>query len=285
VKDVAAQQDSRGIELQKVGIKDFHLPLNIKRKQGSYSSALGIVDMSVELAEEHRATHMSRFVEILLRWQNQPIAEAELKQIAREAAEVFSARNVYLRTRFKYFLDKLTPATNIPCALDYDCSFSCRYNASTSLGVEPSTCSGREQAERSLSNHEGDDFVLGVEVPVILVCPCSLEISDFGAHSQRAVIGARLRYEEGTIVWIEDLVPLLEKSGSCEIFPLLKREDEKLVTERAFSNPKFVEDAVRDSFLALRQLPNVTWFEVCCESAESIHNHSAHASVSWQKQG
>ena len=258
MKDVASQSDHRGIPLQKVGIKGLHLPLNIKRKEGPYSSVLGIVDMSVELPKDHRGTHMSRFVEILWRWQDQPIAEAEMKQMALEAAEVFSAHNVYIRTSFKYFLEKQTPATNLLCALDYDCSFSCHWN-------------------------DGFDFVLGVDVPVMLVCPCSLEISAFGAHSQRAIIAARMRYDEGTIVWIEDLVPLLEKCGSSALFPLLKREDEKFVTEESFRNPKFVEDAVRDSFVALKQLPNVKWFHVSCEAAESIHNHSACASASWQR--
>jgi GTP cyclohydrolase I len=258
LKDVAAQADYRDVPLEKVGIRDFHLPLNIKRKEGSFSSVLGIVEMSVELPRDSRGTHMSRFVETLLRWQHQPIAEAEMRQIAMEAADIFSAQNVYLNTRFKYFLEKRTPATNISCSLDYECSFSCHWN-------------------------DGFDFVLGVQVPVMLVCPCSKEISQAGAHSQRAVISAEVRYDEGTIVWIEDLIPLLEKCGSCEVFPLLKREDEKFVTERSFSNPKFVEDAVRDSFLALMQVPNINWFHLSCQSAESIHNHSVYASTSWRK--
>jgi GTP cyclohydrolase I len=258
MRDVAAEADHRNVPLEKVGIKDFHLPLNIKRKDGSYSSVLSVVEIAVELPKHHRGTHMSRFVEILRRWQNQPMAEAEMKQMSVEAAEIFSAQKVYLETRFKYFLEKRTPATNILCTLDYDCTFSCRWN-------------------------QGFDFILGVQVPTMLVCPCSKEISDFGAHSQRAVVSAQVRYDEGTIVWIEDLVPPLEKSGSAEIFPLLKREDEKLITEQSFSNPKFVEDAVRDCFLGLRQFPNIAWFQVSCEAAESIHNHYAYASTSWRR--
>lgn len=258
MKDIASQADYRDVPLERVGIKDFHLPLNIRRKEGSYSSVLGIVEMSVELPKDDRGTHMSRFVETLLRWQHKPIAEAEMKQMAREAAEIFSAQNVYLYARFKYFLEKRTPVTNIPCALDYGCSFSCQWN-------------------------HGFDFILGVRVPVMLVCPCSKEISQFGAHSQRAIVSAEVRYDEGSIVWIEELVPLLERSGSSEVFPLLKREDEKFVTEQSFSNPKFVEDVVRDCFLGLRELPNVNWFQVSCEAAESIHNHSVYASTSWRR--
>ena len=123
----------------------------------------------------------------------------------------------------------------------------------------------------------GYDYVLSAEVPVLSLCPCSKEISDHGAHNQRAFIRARIRCRPGKFLWIEELVALLERQGSCPIYPLLKREDEKFVTEAAYAHPKFVEDIVRDAVLALRAEDRVTWFSVECESHESIHNHSAFA--------
>ncbi|MCL6628836.1 MAG: GTP cyclohydrolase, FolE2/MptA family, partial [Armatimonadetes bacterium] len=127
-------------------------------------------------------------------------------------------------------------------------------------------------------DEQGFDFCLGVDVPVTTVCPCSKEISDIGAHGQRAIISARVRFAHGKFVWIEELVRTLEKQGSCEIYPLLKREDEKYVTEHAFRNPKFVEDVVRDCVIVLRKDTRLRWFEVECEAEESIHNHNAFAS-------
>jgi len=120
-------------------------------------------------------------------------------------------------------------------------------------------------------------FILGVSVPVTTLCPCSKEISDYGAHNQRTIVKARISYDPNKIIWLEDLIELIEKCGSCPIYPLLKREDEKFVTEQAYNNPKFVEDILRDVISEIRKLPEVSWFEVDCEAHESIHNHSAWA--------
>jgi len=253
VKDVAASRDERGITIQRVGVKDVHLPVQIRRKEGGFAQVLGRIGLSVELPQDYRGTHMSRFLEILFHWSRQPITGADLAQMLREACERLGAERAEVEMAFKYFVTKRAPETGAESALDYDCSFHGRLDGETYV------------------------FTLGVDVPVTSLCPCSKEISDGGAHSQRAVIRARVRYPPTEMIWIEDLVGLLEQQGSAQIYPLLKRRDEKFVTEQAFAHPKFVEDIVRDAVALLRADSRVTWFQVECDSFESIHNHSAFA--------
>jgi GTP cyclohydrolase I len=253
VKDVAAARDDRGITIQRVGVKDVHLPVQIRRKEGGYSQVLGRIGLSVELPQDYRGTHMSRFLEILFTWSRQPIAGADLAQMLREACEKLGAQRAEVGLAFKYFLTKRAPVTGAESALDYDCSFHGLLDGSNYL------------------------FTLGAEAPVTSLCPCSKEIADGGAHSQRAVIRVRVRYPPTEMIWIEDLVALVEQQGSAQIYPLLKRPDEKFVTDQAFEHPKFVEDIVRDTVALLRADGRITWFQVECESFESIHNHSAFA--------
>jgi len=265
MKDVAAAQDERGITIQRVGMKDFHLPVLIRRKSDSdtqvipYDSVLARINFSVELPHQFRGTHMSRFVSILSAWSEKPIASQDLREMLREAREKLDARRAEVHLAFKYFITKQAPVSRAQSALDYDCSFQAVL--------------------------EDDDFAftLGVEVPITCLCPCSREISTHGAHNQRAVIRVSLRYPPGEFIWIEDLVPLLEAQGSSQIYPLLKREDEKFVTEQAYGNPKFVEDVLRDVVAALRSDQRIVWFEAEVESFESIHNHSAFAYQSEQR--
>jgi len=253
MRDVAAESDSRGVELAQVGIKDLHLPVMIREKHGGMARLLGQVDASVALPHSERGTHMSRFVEILNQWSRKVVSSADLEDILRELRQAFGASRARVSLRFKYFLRKAAPVSGTVSQLDYDCEFA-----------------------GELSN--GDyRFTLGVAVPVLTLCPCSKEISDRGAHSQRAILSVRLRSQPGVMVWLEDLIPLLEAQGSCEIFPVLKRPDEKAITEYSYDHPKFVEDVVRDTVLALAPVPGVTWYAVECDSHESIHNHIAYA--------
>ncbi len=253
MKDVAASTDTRGITVQRVGVKDVHLPILVRRKSGGFDSALARINFSVSLPHQFRGTHMSRFVDILFHWRQKPISKPELEEMLREACERLGAEHARVDVSFKYFMNKRSPATQSESALDYDCKFE---------GVL-----------------DGDNYLLTtvVEVPVTILCPCSKEISKYGAHSQRAIIRANIRTRSEAMVWIEDLVTMLEQQGSAEIFPLLKREDEKFVTEAAYENPKFVEDVVRDVVAILRDDSRIVWFRVECESIESIHNHTAYA--------
>ncbi|MGE5529063.1 MAG: GTP cyclohydrolase FolE2 [Patescibacteria group bacterium] len=257
--DVQAAPDGRGIDVQRVGLKGVHLPCLIRTMDGGYQQVLGRITLSVELPKEYRGTHMSRFMEVLLAWSQQPISGRELKLILNELAARLAAPAADIALRFRYFLPKKAPVTGSVSHLDYVVETYGRLAESTY------------------------DYVLGVEVPVLSLCPCSKEISSFGAHNQRAVIRARVRCFPRKFVWIEELIALLESQGSCPIYPLLKREDERHVTEQSYEHPKFVEDIVRDTVLALRAEPKVRWFAVECESYESIHNHSAFAAHEEEK--
>jgi GTP cyclohydrolase I len=253
MRDIASEGDQRGIEIDRVGIRQLRLPIMVHEQGGRLAHLMGELDASVQLPHSERGTHMSRFLQILLQWSKKAVTTVQMEQMVREIAAAFDARAARVALSFRYFLDKLAPATGEPCQMDYECRF---------------------QAELADDDYT---FTLGVTVPIMTVCPCSLEISEQGAHSQRASLQVNLHTRPQLIIWLEDLIPLLEKQGSCEIYPVLKRADEKYVTEAAFANPKFVEDVVRDTVLALRQLDGVTWFSVECESFESIHNHVAYA--------
>ena len=252
-KDVAKSADTRGVEIQRVGVKGLHLPLKIKRKENGHQEVLGNIELAVELPHRYRGTHMSRMVEVLFQWCDKPLNGSDLRQILEQVRKRLEAKSARMSVRFKYFVEKRAPVSKSPSVLDYDCEFT------GSLGPA------------------GFEFVLGVEVPVTALCPCSKEMSARGAHNQRGVIRARVRYSRPARAWIEDLVGTLESLGSSEIYPLLKRQDERHVTEVAYDNPKFVEDILRDVVLALRKDENVLWYEVECETFESIHNHSAYA--------
>jgi GTP cyclohydrolase I len=253
MRDVAASADTRGITVHRVGVKDVHLPILVRRKNGTFDSALARIDFGVELPHQFRGTHMSRFVDILFQWRQKPISKPEVREMLEEACERLGSRTARIDVAFKYFITKKAPASNSESALDYDCKF------------EGQIEDGHYQ------------LTTAVEAPVTILCPCSKEISRAGAHNQRAIIRARIRTRADTMIWIEDLVAMLESQGSAEIFPLLKREDEKFVTEAAYDNPKFVEDVVRDVVASLRADDRIVWFEAVCESLESIHNHAVYA--------
>jgi GTP cyclohydrolase I len=254
LKDVQSLADRRRIPLQRVGVKGVELPFLIKAMENGHQTVLATVTLTADLPHYFKGTHMSRFLEILEKWRNKPVSGPEVRSILQETRNALKAEMAHVDISFKYFIEKTAPVSGLRSMLGYQSLFS-----------------------GNLSG-EGFDFCLGVNVPVTTVCPCSKEISEIGAHGQRAIIRAYVRFVPGTFVWIEELVSLLEKQGSCEIFPLLKREDEKYVTEYAFRHPKFVEDIVRDCIIALRKDPRLRWFEVECEAEESIHNHNAFAS-------
>lgn len=253
LKDIQNLKDDRGIDIQKVGVKNVEIPLNISRKDDKSQIVSAKATISVFLPKDFKGTHMSRFIEKLNEWEQKNLLGDDIKVCLHELTKYLNATSADLRLEFKYFIEKISPVTKLKSFMGYNCTF-----------------------EGELSNDKYL-FKLGVEVPVSTVCPCSKEISEYGAHNQRSLIKVKVSYDEGTIVWIEDLIELIEQTGSCPIYPLLKREDEKYVTEYAYDNPKFVEDVLRDSIVNLKKLDNLTWFELDCESFESIHNHSAFA--------
>jgi len=263
MKDIQNLKDHRGVEIQKVGIKNFLIPLSIQRKNEENSIVCADAKISVSLPAHYKGTHMSRFVEVLNDWKNKNLLGVDIEGCVQDVVEKLDAKSGYLKLSFKYFIDKKSPVTKISSPMCYDCSFE------------------------GILDDYGDDneeykFILGVKVPVTTLCPCSKEISEYGAHNQRAVVSVKVSYDKDEHIWIEDLISMVEKNASCSLYSLLKREDEKFVTEHAYNNPKFVEDILRDVIVSLRNNEVVDSFEVECESIESIHNHSAWA---YQKEG
>ncbi len=263
MEDVQSRKDIRGVEIQKVGIKDFEIPLIVQRKDDTDKVIYASATAGVTLPAHYKGTHMSRFVEVLNEYRTQKTLGTDLKGCVEAIVQRLDAKCGYLKFSFKYFIDKKSPVTGITAPMCYDCTFE---------GVIDNY--GEEDEEYK--------FYLGVKVPVTTLCPCSKEISECGAHNQRAIVSVKITYPEYEHIWIEDLISQIEQCASSELYPLLKREDEKFVTEHAYNNPKFVEDVLRDVVILLRKNDIIDSFEVECESMESIHNHSAWA---YQQEG
>ncbi len=249
--DVQAHPDTRKVPISRVGVQNIRFPISVRDRRKAAQHTVGTVDMSVDLPDHFKGTHMSRFMEILNSYDGEISVEA-LPAILRTMRRRLNAATAHLRISFPYFIAKAAPVTGAAGLLSYDCAFD------ASSGAE-------------------DDFILTVNVPVTTLCPCSREISERGAHNQRSMVTVQTRFEGE--LWIEELVALVDESASCELYPVLKRADEKWVTERAYANPRFVEDLVREVTLRLRALERVTWFSVHVVNFESIHEHDAYAQV------
>lgn len=251
--DVQNQPDKRGIRIQRTGITKVHLPFFIS-DNGEVQQVAAQVKFTVALEKNLRGTHMSRLTEILMDWTQRPIKISDVELILLETLEKLSTDFAAVVFDFKFFVEKLSPVSKKISLSAVECQF---------LG--------------ELKRGERMRFTLGLNVPFTSLCPCSKEISDFGAHNQRSICRVKLTFKEFDDVSIKKIVRLIETQGSAEIFPLLKREDEKFVTEAAYQNPKFVEDILRDVVIALRRMENLSAFEVECENFESIHSHNAFA--------
>lgn len=253
LRDIQNLKDNRNVDIQKVGIKNLKMPLIVQRKNSSNQVVSADARVCVSLPKHYKGTHMSRFVEVLSEWQNKNLLGVDIKGCLEKIIENLDAQSGELEFKFTYFIDKKSPVTGFSAPMSYECSFE-----------------GRIIDDKY-------KFILGVSVPVTTLCPCSKEISDNGAHNQRAIINVKVSYDESEQIWLEDLIRLVENCASCPLYTLLKREDEKYVTEHAWDNPKFVEDILRDVVVELRNHHVVNEFEVDCEAFESIHNHSAWA--------
>jgi len=253
MKDTQNQRDYRNITIDKVGIKNLRYPITVLDRRNGCQNTVATINMYVDLPHEYKGTHMSRFVEIL----NLLRPEVSLKKISDALDQMkkhLNAASSHIEVAFPYFIEKKAPISRSPGLMDYTCKLT------------------------GSSGPDGKiDFVSEVIVPVSSVCPCSKEISEAGAHNQRGEVRLSIRFKKFT--WIEDMIELVEKSGSSEVYSVLKRVDEKYITEYGFSNPKFVEDIVRDIAIKLKEDDNVTWFSVSAENFESIHNHSAYAHI------
>ncbi|HOO41965.1 MAG TPA: GTP cyclohydrolase FolE2 [Syntrophales bacterium] len=250
--DVQSQKDHRHIDIRKVGVKGIKYPITVLDKSKGTQPVNATINMYVNLPHRFKGTHMSRFVEILNEFRGQ-INIRTFHRILERSREKLHAESAHMEIEFPYFIEKTAPVSHAKSLMEYRCTFA-----------------GENGSDKT-------DFLVGVVVPVTTVCPCSKEISVAGAHNQRGMVTVKLRFQK--FFWIEDVIRLVEDSASGEVYSLLKRIDEKYVTEKAYENPLFVEDVVRNVALRLNRIDNFTWYSVEAENLESIHNHSAYAYV------
>jgi GTP cyclohydrolase IB len=250
--DKQSERDHRELRIDKVGVRGLRFPIQVMDKARSTQNTIATIGMFVDLPKEFKGTHMSRFIEVLNAHGNVVHVE-NIPDILYAMQSKLQAANSHLEMEFPFFLEKRAPVSGIPSLMDYNARF------------DASAC-GKEI-----------DFVLTVQAKVTTLCPCSKAISAYGAHNQRGEVSVQIRSQR--IVWIEDLISLIEGSASSELYALLKRQDEKAVTERAYENPVFVEDLVRNVAVKLNAHPDVSWFKVEAENYESIHSHNAYACI------
>ena len=256
MEDVQSSEDTRHIPINKVGIKDIRHPVRVADRTGEEQRTIANFNMYVNLPHNFKGTHMSRFVEILNNHERE-ITVQSFKEMMVEMTERLEADSGHIEMSFPYFMNKTAPVSKVKSLLDYDVTFIGDF------------VNGDNQ------------FTLKVLVPVTSLCPCSKKISDYGAHNQRSHVTVTATLKD--FVWIEEIIELVEKEASCELYGLLKRPDEKAITERAYDNPKFVEDMVRDVAARLNDEERISSYIVESENFESIHNHSAYALIEKDK--
>ena len=257
--DVQSQNDPRGIAIDKVGVNELRYPITVLDPQSGKQNVAATISMSVSLPHHFKGTHMSRFIEVLNEFRGE-LTMRTIPSLLGRLRERLNAECAHIEVGFVYFLERAAPVTGACGLMDYQCQFR-----------------GESDSCRS-------DFVLEVTVPVASLCPCSREISDYGAHNQRGHVKIEVRTAPNAeVIWIEDLIAIAERSASAPVYPLLKRADERFVTMQAYDNPAFVEDIARTVSAQLIADPRVAWFRVGVVNFESIHNHNAFANISWTR--
>ena len=257
IADVQGSLDTRHIAIDRVGIKAIRHPVLVADKDGGSQHTVAQFNMYVNLPHNFKGTHMSRFVEILNSHERE-ISVESFEEILRSMVSRLESDSGHIEMTFPYFVSKSAPISGVKSLLDYEVTF---------IG------------EIKHGNQYG--FTMKVIVPVTSLCPCSKKISDYGAHNQRSHV--TISVHTNSFIWIEDVIRIAEEQASCELFGLLKRPDEKYVTEKAYNNPKFVEDIVRDVAEILNHDDRIDAYVVESENFDSIHNHSAYALIERDK--
>lgn len=256
--DIQSENDTRNVPLQKVGVKGVKYPVTVLDRNKKTQNTTACVDLFVNLPHHFKGTHMSRFIQIFHR-HHENLTMNHFLEMLEEIRLKLSAQKAFGRMSFPFFMEKSAPVSGEKGIMSYNCTY-----------------------EGEVSEN-GRQFFVSVEVPVTTVCPCSKAISEYGAHNQRGIVKVKLLYSE--FFWIEDIIAMIEACASNGLYSLLKRQDEKFVTEHAYENPRFVEDVVREVYLGLKNFPlekPFKWFSVECTNAESIHNHDAYAYTEFQ---
>ena len=258
IADVQSEADDRRIAIERVGVKGLTYPITVRDRAEGTQATVASVSMYVSLPHQFKGTHMSRFVEILNDFRTE-ISVARLPEVLQETKRRLSAESAHFEAAFPYFIEKRAPVTGAAGLMEYNCRI------------------------HGIATDDGNtDIETTVAVPVTTVCPCSREISDRGAHNQRGLVTVTFRSRK--FVWMEDVITLVEANASCEVYSLIKREDEKAITERAYDHPMFVEDVVRTIAKELMSIDALSSFVVAAENFESIHNHNAYAEVVWSRE-
>ncbi len=250
MKDVQGEKDTRRVPLKHVGIRELHWPLRMKDRDRGEQSTVAKLSLAVDLPHDARGTHMSRFVECMQ--SIEVISYQDLEKILDNLKARMNAEKAMMDLEFPYFIYKKAPVSGLVSPIDLYCSYHAEKADSYSLRIR-------------------------VDTPIMTLCPCSKEISQYGAHNQRAT--ASIEVKTKGLVWIEELAEIAAKGGSSQVYSLLKRPDEKKITEESYENPRFVEDAVREIALLLEADQRIVWYRVTVDSIESIHNHNAFACV------
>ena len=271
--DIQSQRDTRDVPLQKVGIKGLEYPVRVLDKAHKTQGTSGVVDLFVNLPQHFKGTHMSRFIEIFHKYHTE-LSMKQFLALLQEIRERLEAERAFGTISFPFFMEKKAPVSGQPGMMAYRCTY-----------------------EGTVSAQGENHFLVSVEVPVTTLCPCSKAISQYGAHNQRGKVVVKL--ESKGFFWIEDVIAVVEEAASSGLYSVLKRADEKFVTERAYENPRFVEDVVREVYLGLQNFSGgdgtlgdddaqngeccFRWFSVEAENFESIHNHNAYAYAEFQE--
>lgn len=255
--DIQNSQDERNIPIDRVGVRNVKYPMWVRERDNGPQYTHGVFTLTVDLPREFKGTHMSRFLEVLGE-HNHDLSVETIPNILDRLRDRLNSDTAHLEVRFMLFREKAAPVTGKTGMMAYDCGFS--------------AWSGTR-----------DCFELLLTVPVTTLCPCSKEISSFGAHNQRGYVSVRVKPNGGTL-WLEDVIEMIEACGSAPLYPVLKRPDEKFVTEQAYENPRFVEDMVREVALAFDRDPRVKSYEIEVENHESIHDHNAYAYLKREKE-
>jgi GTP cyclohydrolase I len=250
--DTQSQPDTRELRIDKVGVRGLLHPIEVLDKANEVQGTTARFSLFVDLPKDFKGTHMSRFVEVL-NAHGRLIHVRNIGQMLHELQKKLDAEVAHIEVEFTYFIEKEAPVTKAKGLVDYQVKFD------------------------AAAHGKDVTFTVAVTIPVTTLCPCSKSISAYGAHNQRGYVTLALR--SVVPIWIEDMIAMVEESASSEIYSLLKRPDEKFVTERAYDNPVFVEDLVRNVALRCNQHPDITWYKVEAENMESIHNHSAYACI------
>ena len=253
--DVQSEQDRREIPLAKVGVKGLEYPIQLRDKVKKVQYSTARADLFANLPHHFKGTHMSRFVEIFHSYR-EDLSMPRFLEMLEEIRKDLDAESAFGSMEFPYFIEKKAPVSQLP-------------------GIISCSCQYRGTVKTAKNNFLEKHFTVAVSVPVNTVCPCSRAISEYGAHNQRGIV--RVELELGPFFWLEDIISLVENAASSPVYSIIKREDEKFITEQAYNKPKFVEDLVRDVYIKLREMNQFPRFSVEAENFESIHNHSAYA--------